>query len=78
MRPPEKLFRIGEVIRHSGLSRQTIHNYTMLGLIEERTRTEAGHRLYGEEVFGILGRIQDLKKQGRTLKEIKRILREPE
>ena len=77
MRPPEKLFKIGEVIRHSGLTRQTIHNYTMLGLIEERTRTEAGHRLYGEEVFEILGRIQDLKKQGRTLKEIKRILREP-
>ena len=77
MRPPEKLFKIGEVIRHSGLTRQTIHNYTMLGLIEERTRTEAGHRLYGEEVFEILGRIQDLKKEGRTLKEIKRILREP-
>ena len=75
MLPPEKLFKIGEVFRHSGLSRQTVHNYTMLGLISERSRTESGHRLYGEEVFEILGRIQDLKKQGRTLNEIKRILR---
>ena len=74
MRPPEKLFKIGEVIRYSGLTRQTVHNYTMLGLISERARTEAGHRLYGEEVFEILGRVQDLKKEGRTLKEIKRIL----
>jgi len=76
MRPPEKLFKMGEVIRYSELSRQTVHNYTMLGLISERSRTEAGHRQYGEEVFEILGRIQDLKKEGRTLKEIKRILRE--
>jgi MerR family mercuric resistance operon transcriptional regulator len=74
MRPPEKLYKIGEVIRHSGLTRQTIHNYTMIGLISERSRTEAGHRLYGEEVFEILGRIRDLKKQGHTLKEIRRIL----
>lgn len=77
MRPPEKLFKIGEVIRYSGLGRQTVHYYTMLGLISERSRTEAGHRLYGEEVFDILGRIQDLKKQGHTLSEIGRILREP-
>ena len=75
MRPPEKLFKIGEVIRYSGLSRQTVHNYTMLGLISERTRTEAGHRLYGEEVFEILERIQSLKREGRTLKEIGKILR---
>jgi MerR family mercuric resistance operon transcriptional regulator len=77
VRPPEKLFKIGEVIRYSGLSRQTVHNYTMLGLISERSRTESGHRLYGEEVFEILGRIQDLKKQGHTLKEIERILHGP-
>ena len=34
-RLPEKLYRIGEVIEHSGLSRQTLHFYATLGLIRE-------------------------------------------
>lgn len=70
---PRKLFKIGEVMRYSGLSRQTIHNYTMLGLITEEERTESGHRLYGEDVFGRLSRIEELKKT-KTLKEIRQIL----
>ncbi len=70
---PRKLFKIGEVMKHTGLSRQTIHNYTTLGLITEEERTESGHRLYGEEVFRRLQRIEELKNQ-KTLKEIRRIL----
>ena len=70
---PRKLFKIGEVMRYTGLSRQTIHNYTMLGLITEEERTESGHRLYGEDVFERLERIQDLKKS-KTLKEIRAIV----
>ena len=69
----EKLFRIGEVMRYSGLSRQTVHNYTVLGLITERERTEGGHRLYAEHVFDRLERIKELR-QTRTLSEIRRIL----
>ncbi len=70
---PRKLFKIGEVMRHTGLSRQTIHNYTTLGLITEEERTESGHRLYGEDVFRRLKRIEELKEQ-MTLKEIRRML----
>ncbi len=70
---PRKLFRIGEVIAHSGLSRQTIHNYTMLGLIDAEERTPAGHRLYGEDVFERLERIKQLREQ-HTLLEVKRIV----
>jgi MerR family mercuric resistance operon transcriptional regulator len=72
---PLKLYRIGEVMRYSGLSRQTVHNYTLLGLISETERTEGGHRLYPEEVFDRLSRIQELKKT-RTLKEIRLLLDE--
>ena len=71
--PIEKLFRIGEVMRYSGLSRQTVHNYTVLGLITERERTEGGHRLYPEEVFDRLERIKELRKT-RTLNEIREML----
>lgn len=73
---PRKLFKIGEVMRYSGLSRQTIHNYTMLGLLTEEERTESGHRLYGEEVFERIARIKELQQgQAKTLKEIIQILK---
>ncbi|MEM7165920.1 MAG: MerR family transcriptional regulator [Planctomycetota bacterium] len=74
---PRKLFKIGEVMDHTGLSRQTIHNYTMLGLITEEARTESGHRLYGEEVFARLTRIHELKDQ-MSLKEVRKVLEEEE
>lgn len=72
---PKMLYRIGEVMRYSGLSRQMIHNYTMMRLIREVERTEAGHRLYGEEVFEQLARIQELKRT-KTLREIQDVLLE--
>ncbi len=71
---PKKLFRIGEIIRHTGLSRQTIHNYTVFGLITEEERTEAGHRLYSEDVFARLSEIEELKSQKKTLRQIREIL----
>ena len=72
-RPPFKLYKIGEVMRYTGLSRQTIHNYTMLGLITEEERTPAGHRLYGESVFYRLEQILRLKKR-MSLKEVREVL----
>ena len=74
---PPKLFKIGEVMRYTGLSRQTIHNYTVFGLIGEAERTDSGHRLYGEEVFERLRRIGELKGQ-MTLLEIRRLLQREE
>ena len=70
---PKKLYKIGEVMRYSQLSRQTIHNYTMLGLITEEERTDSGHRLYDESVFSRLERVKRLRAT-KTLKEIRRIL----
>lgn len=72
---PKKLYKIGEVMRYSGLSRQTIHNYTVLGLLREEERTESGHRLYGEDVFSRIERIKELRDH-KKLKEIIVILRQ--
>jgi len=72
---PTKRYRIGELVRYSPFSRQTIHNYTIMGLIREAEWTEGGHRLYDEAVFDRLSRIMELKKT-KTLTEIRRILRE--
>lgn len=71
---PKKLYKIGEVMRHSGLSRQTIHNYTMLGLLTEDERTQSGHRLYGEGVFERIERIKELRDT-HTLKQVIHILK---
>ncbi|RKY23451.1 MAG: hypothetical protein DRP79_09205 [Planctomycetota bacterium] len=71
---PRKLYKIGEVMRYSGLSRQTVHNYTMMGLIKPLERTESGHRLYPEDVFEDLRTIMRLRRH-HTLSEIKTLLK---
>ncbi|MHC4570752.1 MAG: MerR family transcriptional regulator [Planctomycetota bacterium] len=70
---PVKLYRIGDLVRHTPFSRQTIHNYTIMGLIREVQWTEGGHRLYDESVFKRLSKIIELKKT-KTLWEIRKIL----
>ena len=73
----EKLYKIGEVMHYSGFSRQTLHNYTLAGLISEVKRTASGHRLYDESVFDRLDKIKKLRNTY-TLLQIKRILEEEE
>lgn len=75
VRKPKKLWKVGEITRHTGVSRQTIHNYTLLGLISEVERTPAGHRLFDDSIFTRLERIEQLKAQGKRLKEIAALLR---
>ena len=63
-------YKVGEVTKRSGLSRQVIHSYTVLGLIHPVGRTAAGHRLYSEDVFKRLELIQQLKESDMTLRDI--------
>ena len=70
---PAKLFRIGEIVQYPPFTRQTIHNYTIMGLIQENCWTKGGHRLYDESVFHRLKRIEQLRKT-KTLTEIRKIL----
>ena len=73
LRVPVKLYRIGDLVRYTPFSRQTIHNYTTMGLIREAEWTQGGHRLYDESVFERLGRIMEMKKT-KSLFEIRKIL----
>jgi len=70
---PAKFYRIGELVSYTPFSRQTIHNYTIMGLIREAKWTEGGHRLYDESVFKRLSQIIRLRKT-KSLSEIKEIL----
>jgi DNA-binding transcriptional MerR regulator len=69
---PAKLYRIGELVTYTPFSRQTIHNYTIMGLIQEARWTDGGHRLYDESVFERLSKIIQLRKT-KTLSEIREI-----
>ncbi len=72
-RPVKKLFKIGEVAEYSGLSKQTINYYSVLGILREAVRTKAGHRLYDESVFDRIERLRELKAT-KTLREIAELL----
>jgi len=74
---PEKLYRMAEVMEHTGLSRQTLHYYATLGLIHERKRTASGYRLFPSTVFRELDRVKELQKKGYTLREIREKLSSP-
>lgn len=67
---PPKLYKVGDVSRATGLSRQTIHNYTQAGLIHAAERTPTGHRLYGEDTFARLYRVK-LYRIHHTMEEVK-------
>ncbi|MBT3278292.1 MAG: MerR family transcriptional regulator [Phycisphaerales bacterium] len=72
--PPVKYYRIGEVVEYSGVSRQTVHNYTVMGLIREQLWTQGGHRLYGEDVFSRLDEISTLRQRKHSLAEIRKTM----
>ncbi|MFH1731895.1 MAG: MerR family transcriptional regulator [Planctomycetota bacterium] len=73
-KPVKKLFKIGEVAEYSGLSRQTVNYYSVLGILREAGRTTGGHRLYDESVFDDIDKLRELKAT-KTLREIAEILR---
>ena len=68
---PPKFYHIGEIVDYSGVSRQTIHNYTIMGLITEARRSGGGHRLYDESVFHRLELIAEMKRRRKSLREIR-------
>jgi len=70
---PPRLYRIGDLVRSTPFTRQTIHNYTIMGLIQEASWTEGGHRLYDDSAFERLWQIQQLRET-KSLSEIRDLL----
>jgi DNA-binding transcriptional MerR regulator len=85
---PRKLYKIGEVLQYSNemfremfgiprnevfITRQTLHNYTQMGLVHFAERTDSGHRLYDEAVFNTLEKIRRYSFH-HTLAEVKELL----
>ena len=73
-REEERLLKVGEVARLTGLTVKTLHHYEEEGLAEPAGRSEAGYRLYGEEEVARLKFIKRAKLLGLTLEEIKELV----
>ena len=69
---PKALYSVGQVVAHTGLSRQTVHNYESAGLIRAASHTPGGHRMFGAEVFKRIQDIARMKDRGMTMEEIAR------
>ena len=66
----EKLWKIGELAKATGLTVRTLHHYDQIGLLTPSERTQAGYRLYGERDVERLYEIRALRDLGIPLGEI--------
>lgn len=62
-----------DLSERSGLSRETLSHYLLLGLIAEEARTPSGRCLFAPDVLEDLADIEAMKAD-RTLKEIRETL----
>lgn len=66
----EKQYTIDELTRMTGVSRRTVRFYVQRGLLPPPAGRGRGHHYCEEHLEGIL-RIQDLKREGKSLADIK-------
>jgi DNA-binding transcriptional MerR regulator len=70
----ERVFRVGELSRLTGLTVRTLHHWEAEGILRPTRRTPSGHRLYGPDAIQTLQRIRSLKALGLQLGEIRETL----
>jgi MerR family copper efflux transcriptional regulator len=66
--------RIGELARQSGVPTTALRYYEQLGLLLEPSRTEAGYRIYADDVVDRLAFIRSAQAVGLTLAEVRQVL----
>jgi len=71
--PGKKLLKAGDVARRTGLTRQSLHQYVLLGLLEPAGTTKGGQRLFDESALDRVKLIHDLCQNGYTLQSIRDI-----
>ena len=63
--------KIGELSHRTGLTRQAIHQYVQLGLIQPVTHTRGGQRLFGKEAIARIELVRKLLDTGYTLQALR-------
>lgn len=72
------MLTVSEVSRLTGVSVRALHHYDSIGLLPPTTVTGAGYRLYDEKALARLQTILLLRELEFPLKEIKRIVENPD
>lgn len=65
---------IGDAARRTGVNIETIRYYEKVGLLRRPSRTEGGHRLYGEDHIRTLSFIRRARHLGFAPDEVRAIL----
>jgi len=65
--------RVGEVVARSGVSRKALRLYEGMGILPLPARTEAGYRVYGDDVLAVLQFVTRARRLGFSLAEIRDI-----
>ena len=65
---------IGALSKRTGCNIETIRYYERIGLLPRATRSEGGHRLYGEGESRRLGFIRRTRELGFTLDQVRTLL----
>lgn len=74
----QKEYRIKDIADETGVPISTINHYLNLGLIKERRREENNYRLFGQSEVERLNRITELRMQGFSLEQIRRMISDEE
>ncbi len=69
----EALLKPGEICRRSGISRQSLYQYRLMGLIQPKLTTTTGRHLYNGNTLTRLSLIRRLLLRGYSLAEIRAI-----
>lgn len=71
--PAAKLWKAGELARRTGLTRQSLHQYVLLGLLVPVEMTRGGQRLFSADAVERVKLIRSLLANGYTLRDIREI-----
>lgn len=69
----DKLYKTGDVLKATGVSREVFYRYLTMGLVKPAKMSPGGHNLFAETVFRQLELVRSLNASGYTLRDIKDI-----
>ena len=72
----EKLLSIGKAAQQAGVSKQSLHYYLMVGLLEPTEVTPTGRRLFDTSATERVRLIRKLNKSGYPLRAIRELFME--
>ena len=75
MDSPDKMYRVSEFAKATGVTVRALHHYDRMGLLKPSARSASGYRLYGRTDLERLQQIIALKFVGFPLNQIKDLLK---